>query len=89
VIVHLRARRELEREVADHLAQPLVVGPGVLADHGVGEARLVGDGLQHRDVALGVLAELRHVVGDLVEKPNRPRSASTHSATAVTTLVLE
>lgn len=45
VIVHLRARRELEREVAHHLAQPLVVGPRILADHRVGEARLVGDGL--------------------------------------------
>ena len=66
VIVNLRARRELEREVAHHLAQPLVVGPRVLADHRVGEARLMGDGLQHGDVALGVLGELRHVVGDLV-----------------------
>ena len=66
VIVHLRARRPFEREVADHLAQPLVVGPGILADHGAGEACLMGDGLQDRDVALGVLGELRHVVGDLV-----------------------
>ena len=72
VIVHLRARRPFEREVADHLAQPLVVGPGVLADDGVGEARLVGDGLQDRDVALGVPGELRHVIGDPVGEGEQP-----------------
>jgi hypothetical protein len=43
-----------------------VVGPGVLADDGAGEARLVSDGLQDRDVALGVLGELRNVIGDPV-----------------------
>ena len=72
VIVHLRAGRPFEREVADHLAQPLVVGPGVLADDGAGEARLVGDGLQDRDVALGVPGELRNVIGDAVGEGEQP-----------------
>lgn len=49
VIVHLGARRPFEREIAHHLVQPLVVGPGVLAHHRGREARLVSDGLQHRN----------------------------------------
>ena len=72
VVVDLRARRPFEREVADHLAQPLVVGPGILADDRVGETRLVGDRLQHRDVALGVLGKGRHVIGDLVGEGEQP-----------------
>ena len=66
VVMDFRARRPLERKVADHLAQPLVVGPGIGADDGVGKPRLMGDCLQDCDVALGVRGELRHVVGDPV-----------------------
>ena len=72
VVVDLRARRPFEREVADDLAQPLVVGPRILGNDGVGKACLVRDGLQHRDVALGVLGERRHVIGDLVGEGEQP-----------------
>jgi len=68
VIVHLRSRRPFEREVAHDLPQALVVGPRLLADLGVGETCLVRDGLQDGDVALGVLLELRQVVGDAVRE---------------------
>ena len=33
---------------------------------GAGETTLVGDGLQHGDVALGVPGEVRHVLGDAI-----------------------
>ncbi len=71
VIFHPRAGLPLEREVADLVAQPGVVGPGRRRDGRVGEAALVGDDLLDGEQPLAVAGEFRDVVGDLVSEGER------------------
>jgi hypothetical protein len=82
VVVHLAARRELGDELADRLAQELVVVPRLHRHVGVGKAALVGEELDDRDLALAVGLEARdvggHGIGEgqraaLGEEPHRAR----------------
>ena len=71
VVFHPRAGLPLEREAADLVAQPGVVGPGRQRDGRVGEAALVGDDLLDGDQPLAVAGELRDMIGDRVGEGER------------------
>jgi len=71
VVVHLAAGRPLERELADGLAQQLVIVPHLRGHLGRRKARLVGEQLDDRDLALAVGLEARHVRGHGVRERQR------------------
>ena len=68
VVLQLRARRPVEREVADLGAHPRMVGPGRLGHVVRREAALMRHHLLQRDVGLAARGELRQVIGDLVHE---------------------
>ena len=81
VIVHARTRRPLEREPADGLAQEIMILPHGLGHLRVGEACLVGQQLDHRDIALGILLEARQVLGHAIREGERaPLDEKPHGA---------
>ena len=73
VILHDRAGRPFQGEIAHRLAQQRVIFPGGRRHRhrGAREAALMGEHLEQRDVALAVAGELRDVVGDAVVERKR------------------
>ena len=69
VIVHLRAWRPFECEVADNLSEQFVVFPSRFGDFSRRESALVGDDVENCDVPLAVGGELGDEVGHPVVEP--------------------
>ena len=68
VVLQLRSRGPIQREVADLGAHPRMVGPGRLGDVVVRKAALMRHHLFQRDVGFATCGKLRQVVGYLVHE---------------------